>query len=51
MKKTYEERIQEREEALENLRVAWANFKKALKDCYNDVYRALKNGGDAKCHK
>lgn len=51
MKKTYEEKLRERDEAIENLRVAWANFKQALKDCYNDVYKALKNGGERECHK
>jgi hypothetical protein len=51
MKKTYEEKLRERDEAIENLRIAWANFKQALKDCFNDVYKALNNATNNTQHK
>lgn len=51
MKKTYEQKLRERDEAIENLRIAWENFKQALRNCYLDVYKAIKNGGDKGCRK
>lgn len=51
MKKTYEQKLRERDEAIENLRIAWENFKQALRNCYLDVYKAIKNGGDQGCRK
>jgi len=51
MKKTYEQKLQERDEAIENLRIAWENFKAALRQCYLDTYKALQNGGGKKCRK
>lgn len=51
MKKTYEQKLRERDEAIENLKIAWKNFKAAWRQCYSDVYKAIKNGGDKGCRK
>lgn len=51
MKKTYEQKLRERDEAIENLRIAWKNFKAAWRQCYLDVYKVIKNGGGKQCRK
>ena len=51
MKKTYEQKLRERDEAIKNLKIAWKNFKAAWRQCYLDVYKAIKNGGDKGCRK